>query len=81
MKLPRDLSGAELAKMLRQYGYQITRQSGSHMRLTTHESGEHHLTILNHASLRIGTLSEILREVAEHFATTREVIAGELFGK
>jgi predicted RNA binding protein YcfA (HicA-like mRNA interferase family) len=33
VKLPRDLSGDELARALRRYGYQITRQSGSHMRL------------------------------------------------
>lgn len=50
------------------------------MRLTTHKSDEHHLTIPNHAPLRIGTLSEILREVAEHFGSTREEIAAELFG-
>lgn len=81
MKLPRDLSGGELAKLLRRYGYQITRQSGSHMRLTTQERGEHHLTIPNHDSLRIGTLSEILRDVAEHLGSTREQIAVELFGK
>jgi len=31
MKLPRDLSGVELAKLLRRYGYEITRQTGSHI--------------------------------------------------
>jgi len=35
MKLPRDISGEELAKLLRKYGYKVTRQTGSHMRLTT----------------------------------------------
>jgi predicted RNA binding protein YcfA (HicA-like mRNA interferase family) len=34
MKLPRDLSGAELAKALAQLGYRVTRQTGSHLRLT-----------------------------------------------
>jgi predicted RNA binding protein YcfA (HicA-like mRNA interferase family) len=34
MKLPRDLSGPDLAKVLRSVGYEITRQTGSHMRLT-----------------------------------------------
>ena len=27
MKLPRDLSGEELAKLLRKYGYEVTRQT------------------------------------------------------
>ncbi|MCA1556967.1 MAG: hypothetical protein LC731_00310 [Acidobacteria bacterium] len=29
MKLPRDLSGAELAKALKAFGYQVTRQTGA----------------------------------------------------
>jgi len=41
MRLPRDLSGDDLAKILKVFGYQITRQTGSHMRLTTLEGGEH----------------------------------------
>ena len=41
MKLPRDVSGDELAKYLKAFGYTLTRQSGSHLRLTTLESGEH----------------------------------------
>ncbi len=36
MRLPRDLSGESLATLLRQYDYDVTRQTGSHMRLTTH---------------------------------------------
>jgi predicted RNA binding protein YcfA (HicA-like mRNA interferase family) len=31
MKLPRDVSGADLAKRLGRLGYEITRQTGSHM--------------------------------------------------
>ena len=45
MRLPRDLSGDDLAKALRALGYSVTRQTGSHMRLTTAELGEHHITI------------------------------------
>jgi predicted RNA binding protein YcfA (HicA-like mRNA interferase family) len=58
MKLPRDVSGSDLAKALRRLGYQVTRQTGSHLRLTTTERGEHHVTIPNHNPLKIGTLSE-----------------------
>ena len=35
MRLPRDLAGLELVKLLRGMGYEVTRQTGSHMRLTT----------------------------------------------
>jgi hypothetical protein len=45
MRLPRDLSGSDLAQALRKLGYSMTRQAGSHLRLTTYEHGEHHLTI------------------------------------
>jgi len=34
MKLPRNLSGAQLIKALEKLGYQATRQAGSHVRLT-----------------------------------------------
>ena len=45
MKLPRNLGGEELAALLGKYGYKITRQSGSHMRLTSTSKGfEHHIT-------------------------------------
>jgi predicted RNA binding protein YcfA (HicA-like mRNA interferase family) len=37
MRLPRDLSGVDLAKLLQKLGYQITRQAGSHIRLTTQQ--------------------------------------------
>ena len=37
MKLPRDLSGTELARVLQVLGYKVTRQTGSHMRLATTE--------------------------------------------
>ena len=66
MKTPRDLSGAELAKDLRKLGYIITRQSGSHLRVTTQKNGEHHEVIPNHSPIKIGTLKSILRNVAAH---------------
>ena len=81
MKLPRDLSGAALAKALRIYGYEITRQSGSHLRLTTAQAGEHHVAIPNHDPLRVGTLAAVLAEVAEHHAVSRDALIEKLFGK
>ena len=79
-RLPRDTSGAELAKLLAAFGYVVTRQKGSHLRLTTQEGGEHHVTVPNHDSLRAGTLHGVLKDVAEHAGVTRDVVAEKLFG-
>lgn len=81
MKLPRDVSGNELANLLRKYGYQVTRQTGSHMRLTsTHMRSEHHVTIPGHSSLKIGTLAAILSSVAEYLKISRDELSRNLFG-
>ena len=81
MKLPRQISGEELARLLHRYGYQITRQTGSHVRLTSKFKGsEHHLTIPAHKDLRVGTLSAVLAEVASYLETERKKLIGELFG-
>ncbi len=80
MRLPRDLSGSDLAQALRKLGYSMTRQAGSHLRLTTYEHGEHHLTIPQHTPLRVGTLSAILADVAMHCKISREQLLERLFG-
>ncbi|MGQ9600781.1 MAG: type II toxin-antitoxin system HicA family toxin [Candidatus Zipacnadales bacterium] len=67
--------------MLRRYGYEETRQTGGHMRLTTTQEGEHHVTIPRHGSLWVGTLSAILSDVAEHLGISRQALLEELFGK
>jgi len=79
MRLPREISGEELAKRLEKYGYRITRQTGSHMRLTTTLQGEHHITIPSHKCLKIGTLSAILSDVAIHFKMDKSDLAKGLF--
>ncbi len=43
MKLPRNLSGADLVKALGKLGYAVTRQKSPHIRLTTQRNGEHHV--------------------------------------
>jgi predicted RNA binding protein YcfA (HicA-like mRNA interferase family) len=79
MKLPRDLSAADLEKALgRAYGYQVVRQLGSHRRLTTQTGGEHHLTIPNHDPLRPGTLRAILGMVMAHHRLTLAQVLQEL---
>ncbi|MBS0151122.1 MAG: type II toxin-antitoxin system HicA family toxin [Nitrospira sp.] len=57
----------------------MTRQTGSHFRLTTLQHGEHHVTIPQHSPLRIGTLSAILSDVATHFEISRDQLVARLF--
>jgi len=79
MRLPRDLSGQDLVRALSTLGYQVTRQTGSHLRLTTLEHGEHHITIPHHSPLRVGTLAAILANIAQHFDISRDDLAVRLF--
>jgi predicted RNA binding protein YcfA (HicA-like mRNA interferase family) len=80
VKLPRDLGGTQLAKALGRVGYRIVRQSGSHLRLTADLSPVHHVTIPAHDSLKVGTLSAILGDVADHLKIDREELLKRLFG-
>jgi predicted RNA binding protein YcfA (HicA-like mRNA interferase family) len=79
MRLPRDLSGQELVRLLSTFGYVVTRQTGSHARLTTQKGGQHHITIPMHDALRIGTLAGILDDVADHLGMSRNELAEQLF--
>jgi predicted RNA binding protein YcfA (HicA-like mRNA interferase family) len=81
VRIPRDLSGDDLAKVLAALGYEVTRQTGSHMRLTTQQQGEHHITIPRHEALRVGTVGAILADVGDHFGLSRESIIERLFGR
>jgi predicted RNA binding protein YcfA (HicA-like mRNA interferase family) len=78
MKLPRDLKGQELAKALRVFGYAITRQSGSHLRITTETGGQHHEVIPNHDPIKLGTLQSILGSIAAHHRMSRDDLLSKL---
>ncbi len=81
MKVPRDLSGFELSKLLRRYGYEVTRQVGSHLRLTSNIRGaQHHITVPAHKNLKLGTLISILSEVSAYLRLSRSNVERELFG-
>jgi predicted RNA binding protein YcfA (HicA-like mRNA interferase family) len=80
LKLPRDLSGEELARLLGRLGYQVVRQTGSHMRLTRMAEGEQRVTIPRHGTLKVGTLNSILKDVAEHLKMSKEELIRELWG-
>lgn len=66
MKIPRDISSKDLIESLKTLGYEITRQKGSHIRMTTTQNGIHHETIPSHHPLKVGTLQAILKSIARH---------------
>ncbi len=74
MKLPRDISGADLiSELCKHFGYARINQQGSHVMQT--ESPLHHrIAVPNHDFLRIGTLNSILRAVASAQAIDKREI-------
>jgi predicted RNA binding protein YcfA (HicA-like mRNA interferase family) len=79
LKLPRDLSGHELAKLLHRYGYEVVRQTGSHLRLrSAHRGSPHQITIPAHNPLKVGTLAGILSEIASYLEMDRALFAKDL---
>jgi predicted RNA binding protein YcfA (HicA-like mRNA interferase family) len=80
MKLPRDLSGPDLAKALGRLGYRVSRQTGSHIRLTTDQPTAHHLTIPAHDPLKVVSLAAILGDVATHLEIDRDELLRRMLG-
>ena len=79
MKLPRDLSGAELIKLLcKHFDYRRVNQEGSHVILETSEPRQHRISIPDHAPLRVGTLNAILRAIAMAKGVEKEDILRHL---
>ena len=79
MKIPRDITANDLLKSLKSFGYEIVRQKGSHIRIKTELNGEHYETVPNHKPIKIGTLSGILNNIAEHFDMTKEELMEQIF--
>jgi predicted RNA binding protein YcfA (HicA-like mRNA interferase family) len=78
-KLPRDLSGSELAALLGRLGFAITRQSGSHLILTTQQRGEFHVCVPLHQTISVGTLSDLLSDIAGHLGVSKRELRQMLF--
>jgi len=62
-KIPRDISGKELVKILSRIGFKEVRRTSSHIRLSANISNKltHHITIPDHNPIKIGTLNNIIR--------------------
>ena len=81
MKLPRDLSGAELIKRLERLGYKRARQKGSHVTLEIVIDGRSHtLTAIITKATTTKTLSNIVKAVANHLSIEKSEIKRILFG-
>ena len=82
MKLPRDLSGTEVAwRLARDYGYRVTRNRGSHMTVTLTAGGDQHqVTVPRHRDMRIGTLDAIIADVAAFLGLPKQAVRATLFG-
>lgn len=79
MKVPRDLSGAQLVKVLcKEWGYQQVHQEGSHVILQTEVPVHQRLSVPNHNPLRVGTLNAIVRAVAVHKGVDRQTVLDSL---
>ena len=61
MKLPTDVSGQELVKVLLRVGFIVNRQRGSHMILKRADPSAR-VVVPNHKRIRPGTLRHILNE-------------------
>lgn len=79
-KIPRDISGRELAKLLNRYKYKVVRESGSHIRVvSTYQETEHKITIPDHQQIKIGTLNNVLNDIADYVKISKQELINELF--
>jgi hypothetical protein len=79
MKTPRNLSGKELASVLvRKWSYIIVHQTCSHIILVTEQPSHHRISIPAHKPVRVGTLEDILKDVASHKGVSKEDILRSL---
>ena len=77
-KIPRNITGQQLCKMLKKYGYQKTRQTGSHIRLTKISDPVHNITVPDHRPIKIGTLNKILTDIADHLNISKDELIANL---
>lgn len=82
MRLPHDISGKELVSKLRKFGYEITRQKGSHIRLTAKiKDKKHNLTIPIHKQIKIGTLNNTINELSTIHKIPKDELITKLFSE
>lgn len=76
--LPRGLSGRQLMRLAEKLGYQFRRGSGSHIVMTI-SAGGHHICIPDHKELSIGTLNDIINDIAQQLQLSKQEVVTQLF--
>ena len=71
MKLPRDLSGADVVKALRRLGFEFNRQTGSHSIL---KKGSRTVVVPQHKAIKPGTLKGVIEQAGLTVEDLRKVI-------
>jgi len=80
MKPPRNIGGKDLIKLLAKFGYEVVRQTGSHVRFKSEVmGGTHFITIPLHKPLKLGTLNNILSDIAEYLKISKKELMEKLF--
>lgn len=75
MRTGEVMDGEELARLLGRFGYERTRQSESHMRLTSSAKGKvHHITV----PLQSSQVGWALKDIAIYLETDPEKLREEL---
>ena len=78
MKLPRDIGGDRLVRVLQDLGYVVVRQKGSHVRLTHPGPPQTHVVVPMHRQIKVGTLHDILQTVGEQRSLSLQELIGLL---
>jgi predicted RNA binding protein YcfA (HicA-like mRNA interferase family) len=78
MKLPRDISGGQLVRVLQDLGYSVVRQKGSHIRLTHPGPPQAHVVVPMHRQIKVGTLHDILQTISEQRSLSLQELVGLL---
>ena len=79
MILEYSISSEELIEKLSTFGYEVTRKTLIHVRLTTQKNGEDTITIPVHDSIKFATLNAILKDVSNHLDLSSDELLKLLF--
>jgi hypothetical protein len=79
-RIPRGLSGRRFKEYAERLDYSYSRGNSSHMILTTQRDGEFTICVPDHRELSLGTLSDLLTDMARHHGISKAEIIALLFG-
>jgi predicted RNA binding protein YcfA (HicA-like mRNA interferase family) len=78
--LPRGLSGRQLMRLAEKVGYRYDRASGSHVVCVRESDGQQHICIPDHKELSVGTMNDIIRDMAQQLQLPKAQLMQLLFG-